>query len=80
MLDKGYSESGVSGMADTKFVCAVCGSAFSEHEASASTFESEEDEIRCPNCGSAQVETDHFDPNEPLVDPREGSEDEGYIS
>jgi DNA-directed RNA polymerase subunit RPC12/RpoP len=35
-------------MADTKFVCAVCGSTFTEHEASASAFEVEDDEIRCP--------------------------------
>ncbi len=67
-------------MADTKFICAVCGSTFTEHEASASAFEVEEDEIRCPKCGSAQVEPDHFDPNEPLVNPLEGPDDEGHIS
>ncbi len=67
-------------MADTKFVCAVCGSTFTEHKASASAFEVEKDEIRCPKCGSAQVEPDHFDPNEPLVNPLEDPEDEGHIS
>ncbi len=67
-------------MADTKFVCSVCGSTFPEHEASANPFELEEDEIRCPNCGSTQVEPDHFDPNEPLVDPLEGPQDEGYVT
>ena len=65
-------------MTDTKFACSVCGSTFSEHKASANPVEPEEDQIRCPNCGSARVEPDPFDPDEPLGDPLEGPDEEGY--
>ena len=53
-------------MTDTKFVCSVCRNVFSEHRASINPAEPEEDQIRCPNCDSYRVETDHFDPDEPL--------------
>lgn len=53
-------------MTDTKFVCSVCRNVFSEHRASINPTVPEEDQIRCPNCGSYRVETDHFDPDEPL--------------
>jgi hypothetical protein len=38
----------------------------------------EEDQIRCPNCGSYRVEPDHFDPDEPLENPFEEPDQEGY--
>lgn len=65
-------------MTDTKFVCAVCRNVFSEHRASVPSIDPEEDQIRCPNCGSERVEPDHFDPDEPLENPLEGPDQEGY--
>lgn len=63
-------------MTDTKFVCSVCRSVFSEHRASANPVDPEEDQMRCPKCGSARIEPDHFDPDEPLEilleEPEEG--------
>jgi len=60
-------------MTDTKFVCSVCRNVFSEHRASVDP--TDQDQIRCPNCGSANVEPDHFDPDEPveslIVEPEE---------
>ncbi len=60
-------------MTDTKFVCSVCRNVFSEHRASVNPVD--QDQIRCPNCGSAHVEPDHFDPDEPVeslvVEPEE---------
>ncbi len=53
-------------MTDTKFVCSVCRNVFSEHRASLNPADPEEDQIRCPNCGSYRVGTDPFDPDEPL--------------
>jgi hypothetical protein len=50
---------------------------FSEHRASTNPVDPEEDQIRCPNCGSARIEPDHFDPEEPVEDPFEEPE-EGY--
>ncbi len=64
-------------MTDTKFVCSVCRNVFSEHRASAIPVDPEEDQIRCPNCGSARIEPDHFDPDEPLEDPFEPPNQEG---
>ena len=64
-------------MTDTKFVCSVCGNVFSEHRASTNPVDPEEDQIMCPNCGSARVELHHFDPDEPVENPFEEPE-EGY--
>lgn len=64
-------------MTDTKFMCSVCRTVFSEHRASINPADPEEDQIRCPNCGSYRVETDHFDPDEPLESLVEEPEQEG---
>jgi hypothetical protein len=37
--------------------------------------EPDEDQIMCPNCGSARVEPDHFDPDEPVENPFEEPEE-----
>ena len=65
-------------MTDTKFVWSVRRNVFSEHRASANPVDPEEDQIRCPMCGSARIEPDHFDPDEPVVNPFEEPEQEGY--
>ena len=65
-------------MTDTKFVCSVCRSVFSEHRAGINIADPEEDQIRCPNCGSALIEPDHFAPDEPVVNPLDVSEREEY--
>lgn len=65
-------------MTDTKYVCSVCQSVFSEHRASINPVESGEGHISCPNCGSDRVEPDHFDPDEPLEALVEEPEQEGY--
>ena len=64
-------------MTDTKFVCSVCRNVFSEHRARTNPVDPDEDQIRCPRCGSARVEPYHFDPNEPVEDLLEEPE-EGY--
>ena len=64
-------------MADTKFVCWVCRHTFSGHRANMNPVDPEEDQIRCPECGSARIEPDHFDPNEPVEKPFEEPE-QGY--
>ncbi len=65
-------------MTDTKFVCSVCQSVFPEHQARTDALlDFGEEQIRCPNCGSALVEPDHFDPNEPIEDPIEEPDQEG---
>ena len=64
-------------MTDTKFVCSVCHNVFSEHRASLNPADPEEDQIRCPNCGSYRVDTDHFDPDEPVESLVEEPEREG---
>jgi DNA-directed RNA polymerase subunit RPC12/RpoP len=64
-------------MTDTKFVCSVCGNVFSEHRASTNPVDPEEDQIMCPNCGSARVDPHHFDPDELVENPFEEPE-EGY--
>ncbi len=66
-------------MADTKFVCSVCRTVFSEHRASTNPIDPEEGQIMCPNCGSARIEPDHFDPDEPLYNPLEGPDEEGNV-
>ena len=67
-------------MTDTKFVCSVCRNVFSEHRASANPADPEEDQIRCPNCGSYLVEPDQFDPDGLVENPLEEPEREGYGS
>ncbi len=64
-------------MADTKFVCSVCRNVFSEHRASINPADPEEDQLRCPKCGSDLIEPDHFDPDEPVESPFDEPE-EGY--
>ena len=65
-------------MTDTRFVCSVCRSVFSEYQSSVNPVD--QDQVRCPDCGSALVEPDHFDPNEPVEDLLEEPEQEGYAS
>ncbi len=65
-------------MTDTKFVCSVCRNVFSEHQANTNLVDPEEDQIRCPECGSARIEPDHFDPDEPLEELVEEPEEEGH--
>jgi hypothetical protein len=51
---------------------------FPEHQARTDALlDFGEEQIRCPNCGSALVEPDHFDPNEPIEEPIEEPEQEG---
>jgi len=51
---------------------------FPEHRArTSSLLDFGESQIRCPNCGSARIEPDHFDPNEPIENPLEEPEQEG---
>jgi DNA-directed RNA polymerase subunit RPC12/RpoP len=61
---------------DTRFVCSVCGTVFSDHRAALKSVDPEED-IACPNCGSAQLEPYEFDPDAPVVDPLRGPDEEG---
>ena len=67
---------GAKVMTDTKFVCSVCRNVFSEHRANMNP--ADQEQIRCPNCGSSRVEPDHFDPDEPLEELIEEPEEEGY--
>lgn len=63
-------------MTDVKFVCAVCGNVFSEHQAKADSSGAEE-VLACPRCGSNRVEPDTFDPDalvENPLEPQEGEE------
>jgi DNA-directed RNA polymerase subunit RPC12/RpoP len=60
---------------DTKFVCSVCRTVFSEHRANANPVDPEEDQIMCPSCGSYRVEPDHFDPDELVEDPLDKPEE-----
>jgi DNA-directed RNA polymerase subunit RPC12/RpoP len=66
---------------ETKFVCLVCQSVFPEHQARADSLLDDfgEGQVRCPNCGSARIEPDHFDPNEPIANPLEEPDQEGDI-
>jgi DNA-directed RNA polymerase subunit RPC12/RpoP len=64
---------------ETKFVCLVCQSVFPEHQARADSPLDDFGEglIRCPTCGSARIELDHFDPDEPIENPLEEPDQEG---
>lgn len=61
-------------MSDTKLVCRVCGRVFSEHEARLNPIDPEDDQARCPHCGSTQVETYPFDPDAPVEEFAEEEE------
>lgn len=63
---------------DTRFVCSVCGTVFSDHRASVR--EMEEDQIGCPNCGSARLEPYDFDPDGPVIDPLAGPDEEDHAT
>ena len=73
------TEKGERELTDTKFVCSVCRSVFPEYRARTDArLDFGEEQIKCPNCGSVRVEPDHFDPDEPVEDPLEETEQEGY--
>lgn len=63
-------------MTDTRFVCSVCGTVFSDHRAVVDPDDPEEI-LACPNCGSTRFEPYEFDPDGPAEDPIEGPGDEG---
>lgn len=63
-------------MTDTRFECAVCGTVFSEHRANVDPTDPEEDQMRCPNCGSTRFEPYEFDPDGPVDDPLGGPDEE----
>lgn len=65
-------------MTDTRFVCSVCETVFSDHRAS--VMEMEEDQIGCPNCGSARLEPYDFDPDVPVFDPLSGPDEEEHAT
>ena len=62
-------------MTDTRFLCAVCGNVFSEHQARADS-SSVDEVLTCPRCGSNRVEPDPFDPDAPIENPLEPPEGE----
>jgi DNA-directed RNA polymerase subunit RPC12/RpoP len=62
-------------MTETNFVCSVCDATFSEHRAQVNPVDVE-DEVRCPECGSTQVEVYHFDPDAPVPELADVSEEE----
>jgi DNA-directed RNA polymerase subunit RPC12/RpoP len=53
-------------MNETRLVCEACGNLFSDHEARWHPMDPEEDQIQCPKCGSARVDTYAFDPEAPV--------------
>ncbi len=67
-------------MTDTRFLCSVCGTVFSDHRASVSAVDPEEDQIGCPNCGSARLEPYEFDPDGPVDNPLEGPDEAEHAS
>ena len=62
-------------MTETMFTCSVCGEVFPDDRAGKEL--ADKDSISCPNCGSAFVEADHFDPDGPVEDPLEERAEEG---
>ena len=62
---------------ESRLVCRVCGTVFSEREARLKLVDPEEDEMQCPNCGSARVESYALDPDGPVDNPFEDEEDPG---
>jgi rubredoxin len=70
-------------MTDTRFVCEVCGTVFPESRAKVRVVDPHQDalgdQILCPNCGSARIATDPFDPDGPIENPLEAP-DEGELT
>lgn len=62
---------------ESRLVCRVCGTVFSEHEARLKLVDPEEDEMQCPNCGSARVDPYTLDPDGPVDNPFEDDEEPG---
>lgn len=62
---------------ETRLVCRVCGKVFSEHEARLKAIDPEEDEMQCPNCGSARIEAYALDPDGPVDNPFADEEEPG---
>ncbi len=60
---------------ETKLVCRVCETVFSEHEARLKLENPKEDEMQCPNCGSARVEPYALDADAPVDNPFRDEED-----
>ena len=58
-------------MSETRLVCRVCDCVFSEHEVRLKVVDPEEDQVQCPNCGSARMEPYVFDPDGPVENPFE---------
>ncbi|MGB3681220.1 MAG: hypothetical protein WA990_01915 [Rubrobacteraceae bacterium] len=59
---------------ESRLVCSVCETIFSEHEARLKLVDPEEDEMQCPNCSSARVEPYALDPEGPVDSPFEDEE------
>jgi ribosomal protein S27AE len=53
-------------MGEVRMACGVCGGVFSEHEIGLNPVDPEEDQVLCPNCGSARLEPYPFDPDAPV--------------
>lgn len=62
---------------ESRLICRVCGTVFSEHEARLKLEDPEEDEMQCPSCGSARVEPYALDPDGPVDNPFEDDEEPG---
>lgn len=62
---------------ESRLVCCVCDTVFSEHEARLKLVDPEEDEMQCPDCDSARIEPYALDPDGPVEDPFEDSEEPG---
>lgn len=62
---------------ESRLVCRVCGTVFSEHEARLKLEDPEEDEILCPKCGSSRVDPYALDPDGPVDNPFENDEEAG---
>ena len=63
-------------MSESRLVCRVCNGVFSEHQLRLKVVDPEEDEIQCPNCGSSRMEPYAFDPDAPMENPLERTEEE----
>lgn len=62
---------------ESRLVCRVCDTVFSEHEVRLKLVDPEEDEMKCPNCNSARIEPYAHDPDGPVENPFEDSEEQG---
>jgi Zn finger protein HypA/HybF involved in hydrogenase expression len=61
-------------VSETRLQCRVCEGVFSEHEVRLKVVDPDEDEVLCPNCGSARMEPYPFDPDAPVEELVEGEE------